>query len=531
MMPVLVELNIDAQSLWRDDSSQNWENDSDHEWIDGQLLQISDRDYSSDTFWGNYLMELASPQYRLAQNYGGYCEMSFGSIKVSQDVFDDSDIWPAPQTMSITIYYTPDTESNKEIMFEGVGYRSEFDRSGISYDIYSPEFNAKLLSETYGYASTTQNISNDAAADLGGGLVGIPCPAHGYKDDDTIVINGTTNYDGSYDLPSQALGSGDVIVITATYAAENFGGTETIAYYGLVPLPMAMGTIKHCAVTRLMDVGGAPTYHAGYITGTLGTDWHIYDDGVNVDANVTDNGNNTFSLSVMAVGTITICGTGSVSTLDELFDWACGSSRLPLSFNNDNSRAVSPTISYWADSQMNIIDFLSDIAAYFTHMFYIRTSVLYLLDMATDNGSRTVTEYDYFPASYSDLAPLARLIGRWKENSAANETIGRFIRSSEYEEILVTNYPYGDDFTIDAYQSVRADVSASLDLIGTIWHKQRARIPIPIESNLPVPGEAISGTDISLKRDVDFAINARHIQYEIFSGVPKAVIEGEGTIS
>jgi hypothetical protein len=164
-------------------------------------------------------------------------------------------------------------------------------------------------------------------------------------------------------------------------------------------------------------------------------------------------------------------------------------------------------------------------------MFYIRNSVLYLIDMTTDNGSRTVTEYDYFPASYFDQAPLSKLTGKWTERSAVTETIGQFIRSSEFEEVVVTSYPYGSEFSIDAYQSTRADVSTALDAINEIWHKQRAKIPLPIESSLPVPGELISGTDTSLKRDVNFAIWARHIQYEIFKGVPKAIIEGEGTIS
>lgn len=66
-----------------------------------------------------------------------------------------------------------------------------------------------------------------AVTDLGGGLVGIPCAAHGFSVSNVVLINGTTNYDGVHTLPSQAAGSGTVFVITATYIAENVANTDT----------------------------------------------------------------------------------------------------------------------------------------------------------------------------------------------------------------------------------------------------------------------------------------------------------------
>jgi len=72
-----------------------------------------------------------------------------------------------------------------------------------------------------------QNIDNAAAVDKGGGKVGIPCIGHGYSTADEILLNGTTNYDGVQTV--DATSSDDEIVITATYAAENFAGTETVA--------------------------------------------------------------------------------------------------------------------------------------------------------------------------------------------------------------------------------------------------------------------------------------------------------------
>ena len=532
-MSILLEINITAQSIWRDDVDIQWTDDVDHEWADGQVMQVSDENFAGNTFWENFLMSFSSPQYRLSTPYGGYCEMQFGSFSVSQDVFDQADIWPPPQSFSVAIYYTPDTETNKELLFDGTAHRSSFDRSSVGYDTYGPEYDVDLLSETTGYSSAEQNLSNAAAVDEGGGLVGIPCPSHGYKEGDSIVISGSTNYDATYTLPTQAAGTGDEFIVTATYNAETFAGTEVVSHSGIITIPRAFGTVTHGAVVRLPDVGGKPTYHTGYIAGTKGAadGWHVYDDGVNIDANVTDNGNNTFSLNVVAVGEVTICGTAAYTTLAGLFDWACSAARLPMSLDTTKGEAPSPPVNYWADSQTKLIDFLSKIAAYHTHFFYIKTSTLYLIDMNVDNGSRTVTEYDYFPASYADKAPLSKITGTWRERSAANETIGRFIRESEYEESYFPSYPYGGELSLEAYGNVRSDIAASLLAISTLYHKQQITAPIPIESSLPVPGEAISGTDTSTKRDVSFSFRTREISYDFFGGVPKAHITGEGTVT
>jgi hypothetical protein len=75
--------------------------------------------------------------------------------------------------------------------------------------------------------ASEQNLNNAAAVDEGGGLVGIPLIGHGYSEDDVDLINGSTNYDGVHILPSQAAGDANKFIITATYTAETFAGTET----------------------------------------------------------------------------------------------------------------------------------------------------------------------------------------------------------------------------------------------------------------------------------------------------------------
>jgi len=75
---------------------------------------------------------------------------------------------------------------------------------------------------------TAEKALNAAAAtNNSGGLVGIPLTSHGYSAGNIVLLNGTTNYDGVYTLPSQSTGDANEFVITATYAAETFAGTDT----------------------------------------------------------------------------------------------------------------------------------------------------------------------------------------------------------------------------------------------------------------------------------------------------------------
>lgn len=67
-------------------------------------------------------------------------------------------------------------------------------------------------------------LSAGPAVDVGGGVTGIPCTAHGFAAGEYVVIDGTTNYDGTYAV--LATSSTNQINITATYAAETVATTQ-----------------------------------------------------------------------------------------------------------------------------------------------------------------------------------------------------------------------------------------------------------------------------------------------------------------
>jgi hypothetical protein len=83
------------------------------------------------------------------------------------------------------------------------------------------------LFDTTSFDLTSNTIDNAAAVDKGDGTVGIPITGHDFNAKDNTTIAGTTNYDGNYDIVSE---TANEIVITATYVAETFAGTETASW-------------------------------------------------------------------------------------------------------------------------------------------------------------------------------------------------------------------------------------------------------------------------------------------------------------
>jgi hypothetical protein len=77
------------------------------------------------------------------------------------------------------------------------------------------------------YGLEEYTLDNAAAVDKGSGLVGIPITAHTFLDEDVTTIVSTTNYNGTHSIVSQ---TANEIVITASYVAETFAGTETASW-------------------------------------------------------------------------------------------------------------------------------------------------------------------------------------------------------------------------------------------------------------------------------------------------------------
>ena len=304
--------------------------------------------------------------------------------------------------------------------------------------------------------------------------------------------------------------------------AEDYAGDT-------VPLPRAFGDIQHQQPVRLPDVSGYPTYHKAYLSGTKGTDWHVYDDGVNIDANVTDNGDGTFKLSASPVGEVTFSGHGEDATLSDIVQWACDPARLNQNFDSTNAESPSPGINWYATSQGMLIDFVSEICAFAGHLTYIKDQTLYLVDMDEDNGSRTLTGSDFFPVQYTYDPPVSVLTAKWTQRNAVEETIGKYIKNSDKETAVTSNYGYGEDMEITPYHTTKSVIDARLADILTLIHKPKIRVPMPLIGSLPAPGEKITLTDEATVRDLGVTFRCRSIVYDF--NADEFVVEGEGVLS
>ena len=127
-------------------------------------------------------------------------------------------------------------------------------------------------------------IDNAAAVDKSGGLVGIPITGHAFSADDPVTIADTTNYDGVYKIVSQTTNE---IVITATYVAETFGGTETAKTYLASNWVVAAGSdgepdlgVSYPVAADTMHFTGRATIVPTTYTGTKhvkGSHYNCYD--------------------------------------------------------------------------------------------------------------------------------------------------------------------------------------------------------------------------------------------------------------
>ncbi len=312
---------------------------------------------------------------------------------------------------------------------------------------------------------------------------------------------------------------------------------ETTNYDGdTVPLPRAFGVVAHVNPVRLPDVAGKQQYDLGHIQGTEHVNWHCFDDGVDVCGDVINVAANAFQLNAAPVGEVTISGTGEDTTLADVVDWACGASYLNYTFNGDNDRASSPNVSHWATDQQVLVDFLSKACADFTHLFYVKSSTLYLVDMLLDNGTRTITEFDYFPSTYNYLSPIANITSQWEYPEAGSWSqpgggvaAAVYVKRTAKSATQSSSYAYGEERNLNIYSTTLADINTALGNIITVSHKARGTVRLPFIGSLPVPGENIIFNDTSLGQPSTLNIRARTIAYDFDS--EEIRIEGEGSLT
>ncbi len=191
-----------------------------------------------------------------------------------------------------------------------------------------------------------------------------------------------------------------------------------------------------------------------------------------------------------------------------------GGGLLNLGIDTTAARVASPNVTHTTKGDILAIDLASRICAFYSHLFYISDGTLYLVDMLADNGSRTITEFDYFPSTYNYTAPVSGARAKIDDDN-------NFIRYSDF--------PYGNELNITSYHTTEANINTALDDILTITHSPKAALKMPLLGDMPLPGERISWNDTSLGQDTNAYIRARSIQYDFMK--EKVSIDGEGDVA
>ncbi|MDD5759222.1 MAG: hypothetical protein PHI06_09085 [Desulfobulbaceae bacterium] len=105
------------------------------------------------------------------------------------------------------------------------------------------------------------------AVNNGSGTVNIPATAHRFVAGDNVTITGTTNYNGTYTLPTQAFGTVDAVEITHAYVAETFASPAEIHISAGVAVDNLDGTVTIPVPAHGFSAGAAVTIYGSPYAG------------------------------------------------------------------------------------------------------------------------------------------------------------------------------------------------------------------------------------------------------------------------
>ena len=296
---------------------------------------------------------------------------------------------------------------------------------------------------------------------------------------------------------------------------------------------------------------GDPIYDGALTT----VHWCVYDDGVDISSNVTNTDSdvsNIFELTSAPVGTVTISGFGQETVdllggyrgeLSRVFNWAA--TRASYSLNTDITHvAATPSVHYWADKQIPLIDFLDKVSRYFAYMFYLRDGTIYLVDMSLDNGTATLDNYDFMETSLEYPKPISQITaewkarepGEWSEVDNPGTAAGVYVRETDQKATVKGSYRYGDEIDIsDVFSDPRQNINY-ISIVNTyitdiLAYEEKPDIEVlmPLTGTLPLPAKKLTITDTTMKVSSTMIMHVREIHYDIEENEIKLI--GEGSIA
>ena len=251
--------------------------------------------------------------------------------------------------------------------------------------------------------------------------------------------------------------------------------------------------------------------------------YDFFDDGVLINDNWTI-ADGYAERSVDIVGTLTISGTGNMTTLDDVFSWAAG--QMGLDYVNVHGGDVS--LNCVISSQMLMVDLLDALAYYCCYQFYIKNDTLYLIDMDQDNGEQEIEEFDFVEIAYEWPMPIKQYTSSWtlKEFDATAVTL----INDEQKIDHYTDNAVGEEVTITAYDESVSDVTAKIVAIAAQDAKVNIRLSLPLD-RLPSIGEKITFNDRKQAHNISGYLRVRSFSLNYSSKTLDITGTGEITFS
>lgn len=334
--------------------------------------------------------------------------------------------------------------------------------------------------------------------------------------DGTIMLRKVTTKDITYDI------------FEAEYEEELLDEGINLEDEDIVR-PFVMGMVEHMNPVRT----GRQTerkYYKPDFPGMPGSGFNAYDDGVRINDSWTDNGDGTISRSVNIVGELTFSGTANITTLVELFEWACG--EIGVSLNTTLAQDVR--IDGVITGQQLIIDFISNVAWYCDHGFYILDNTLYLVSNSSDNGSQEVglgaNATDPVKITFNWPQPIKKIEATWQTRSAVTDSSGSHIETEQEELSVFADFnTIGVDKNISrVFNRERSDIRSRMNALMTRSNMPQIEVELPLY-RLPRYGERINFLDeISINRARGH-VRCREFTLDYSSKTVK--IKGDGEVS
>ncbi|MFA6100461.1 MAG: hypothetical protein WC750_06370 [Patescibacteria group bacterium] len=179
--------------------------------------------------------------------------------------------------------------------------------------------------------------------------------------------------------------------------------------------------------------------------------------------------------------------------------------------NTTNARVSSPNVTYTTSGVTLAADLASAIAEFYGHLIYVVGTTAYLVDMLLNNGTWTLTEFQFFATPQYWYKPPVSIVYSSTQNVASA-------------------YPYGQSLTVTPYHTTGANILTAITDILAIENAARVTLDVPmIAGNFPLPGKKIIIPDTSHVVDLSSWVRARKLRYDFLNN--QINIEGEGVVA